>query len=103
MPHPSDEIIERAARAGVFANLGNNGKPLDLTEYFETPADLRMAYSILKNADTPPEEIGLLQEIAELKTRLAAETNIAQRSDFKHLLRDRTLQKDILMERMRRQ
>ena len=102
MPHPADEALEQAARAGMFSNLANNGKPLNLDEYFETPEDLRMAYSILKNADTPPEEIGLLHEIAELKERIASERDPARLATLRRDLRDRTLKKDILMEKMGR-
>ena len=102
MPHPADEALEQAARAGVFSNLANSGKPLNLDEYFETPEDLRMAYSILKNADTPPEEIGLLREIAELRERIAGERDPARQAALRRDLRDRTLKKDILMERLGR-
>ena len=100
MTHPAEEILENAARSGMFSNLSNNGKPLNLDEYLETPEELRMAFSILENADTPPQEIGLLQEIADLKAQLAAETRPKYRSKIQSQLRDRTLQKDILMERI---
>jgi DnaJ-like protein len=46
----------------VFENLPGAGKPLDLEEYFNTPEDLRMAFSILKNANCAPPEAEMLKE-----------------------------------------
>ena len=102
MPHPADEALENAARSGLFSNLPNAGRPLDLDGYFETPEEWRMAFSILKNADTPPEEVNLLREIADLREQLATEKDPRKKSALSRDLRDRTLKKDILFERLRR-
>jgi hypothetical protein len=47
------------------------GNPIDLTAYFDTPQEVRMAHSILKNAGMAPREVDLLKKIAELKQVLA--------------------------------
>ena len=61
-----EAIIQEAMQRGDFDNLRGKGQPLDLSAYFDTPEDVRMAYSILKNAGVLPEEINLLHEIAAL-------------------------------------
>jgi hypothetical protein len=59
--------IRDAMEQGVFDNLPGAGKPLDLEEYFAVPEEMRMAYSILKNAKCPPAEVELLKEVARLR------------------------------------
>ena len=53
-----DEVIEaqiREAQArGDFDNLPGKGKPIDLTEYFNTPEDVRVVQTMLKNAGMVP-------------------------------------------------
>jgi len=48
------------------------GKPINLDKYFATPADVRMAFSILKGAELIPEELELLKEINRLEKELAS-------------------------------
>ncbi|RPH57254.1 MAG: DUF1992 domain-containing protein, partial [Chloroflexi bacterium] len=59
-----DEIIREAMQRGEFDHLPKTGQPLNLDDYFNTPEDLRLAYSLLKNANFLPEEAALLKEIA---------------------------------------
>jgi Domain of unknown function (DUF1992) len=61
--------IREAIEQGVFENLPGAGKPLNLEEYFNTPEDLRMAFSILKNANCAPPEVELLKEVSRLVPR----------------------------------
>jgi hypothetical protein len=62
--------IREAMAEGAFDNLPNAGQPLDLEDYFATPAHLRMAHSILKSAGLVPAEVELLNELASLEQRL---------------------------------
>lgn len=62
-----ESIIKEAMERGEFDDLPGKGKPLDLTDYFNTPEEVRAAHSILKNAGMAPREVELLKEIAELK------------------------------------
>lgn len=41
-------MIKKAQERGEFDNLQGKGKPIDLTEYFEMPEDIRVAQSMLK-------------------------------------------------------
>lgn len=94
--------IREAMERGEFANLPGRGKPLDLSAYFETPEELRLAYSVLKNAGMVPEEINLLQEISALRQRLAAAHVEEERQRLRRIIGDRQLQYNLLMERRKR-
>ncbi|MCL4275125.1 MAG: DUF1992 domain-containing protein [Anaerolineales bacterium] len=98
-----EAIIKEAQERGEFDNLQNKGKPLDLTAYFETPEDLRMAYSVLKNAGMVSAEVELLQEIAALKERLASTYEESQRIRIKKIISEKQLQFNVMMERQKRQ
>ena len=67
-----EALIKEAMERGEFDNLPGKGKPIDLTEYFETPEEVRLANSVLKNAGMTSRDVDLLNEIAELKQVLAA-------------------------------
>ena len=101
-----DESIEaqiREAQArGDFDNLPGKGKPIDLSEYFSTPEDVRVAQTLLKNAGMVPVEIDLLQEIAALKEALSIATDDAEIDRVKKVLKDKQLQLNLLIERRKR-
>jgi Domain of unknown function (DUF1992) len=70
-----EAMIKEAMERGEFDNLPGKGKPIDLTEYFETPEEVRLANSVLKSAGMTPREVDLLKEIAKLKQVLRAVLN----------------------------
>lgn len=94
-----EEQIKRAIEAGEFDNLSGKGKPLDLRGYFETPEDLRMAYSILKSNNFVPEEVELLKEIQALKKRFESVSDEEQRDRLKKEITDKTLTFKMLIEK----
>ena len=65
-----EAIIKDAMERGEFTNLPGKGKPLDLSAYFETPEEVRMAYSLLKNAGMVPEESPCCRKWPSLRERL---------------------------------
>jgi len=65
-----EAMIKEAMERGEFDNLPGKGKPVDLTEYFETPEEIRLAHSMLKNAGMTSREVDLLNDIAELPLAL---------------------------------
>ena len=97
-----ETIIREAQERGDFDNLKGKGQPIDLDAYFETPEDLRLAYSALKNAGLVSPEIELLQEIAALKERLVSTYEETQRNKIKKILHDKQLEFNILIERQKR-
>lgn len=101
-----DELIESmikdAQARGEFDNLPGKGKPIDLTEYFSTPEDVRVAQTMLKNAGMVPVEIELLQEIAALKESLRTQHDITKVEKTQKLLKEKQLQLNLLIERHKR-
>ena len=83
---------------GEFDNLPGKGKPIDLTEYFETPEEVRVAYSVLKNAGMTSREVDLLNEIAELKQALAAMLDEKKKREIEKQIREKQLEFSLLIE-----
>jgi hypothetical protein len=59
----ADERIRQSMERGEFDDLPGKGKPLELEEDSHIPADLRLSYKILKNANCLPPELELRKEI----------------------------------------
>jgi len=97
-----EAIIQEAMARGEFDDLPGRGKPIDLTEYFNTPEDVRVAQSMLKNAGMVPVEIELLQEIAALKEMLYALIDENEKDKKRKLLEEKQLQFNLLLERRKR-
>lgn len=97
-----DEQIRKAIEAGEFDNLPGKGTPIDLSAYFETPEDLRMAYSMLKGNNFVPEEVEILKDINELKKRLSACSDENEKSRIKKELNDKNYAFNMLIEKRKR-
>jgi hypothetical protein len=93
--------IREALEQGEFENLPGAGKPLDLEEYFSAPADLRMAFSILKSANCVPTEVDLLREVSRLQEAIAAAPDTARKQELRRALVDRQTQLAVVLERRR--
>ena len=97
-----EEIIKQAQERGEFDNLPGKGKPIDLTTYFETPEDVRVAQSVLKNAGFTSREVGLLNEIATLKQVLAGALDEKVRQRLEKQIQEKQIEFNVLMERQQR-
>jgi hypothetical protein len=62
-----EQRIAEAARRGELDDLPGAGRPLELDDDRLIPAELRIAYRILKNAGYVPPEVESLKEIGELE------------------------------------
>ena len=91
--------IREAIAQGEFDNLPGSGKPLSLEEYFSTPEDLRMAFSILKNANCTPAEVELLNEVLRLQRAIAETSDAATKQELQRSLIERQTQLAIALER----
>ncbi|RMF59549.1 MAG: DUF1992 domain-containing protein [Calditrichaeota bacterium] len=98
----AEEKILEAMEKGEFDNLPCKGKPIDLTDYFNTPAHLRIAYSLLKNANFIPEEVRLQREIAELKQSLPTIQDMTERMKTVRRINEKTAELDILLARYKK-
>lgn len=97
-----EAIIQEAMERGEFDNLPGKGKPIDLTEYFETPEEVRLANSVLKNAGMTPREVDLLKEIAELKQILVAILDEKKKQGIERQIQQKQVEFNLLMERQKR-
>jgi hypothetical protein len=97
-----EEQIRNAIEAGEFDNLEGAGKPLDLNNYFNTPEDVRMGYSVLKSAKVLPEEVDRLKEIGEIRGKIKTITDEDEKRKWTKILNEKTLAFDLLMERNKR-
>jgi hypothetical protein len=97
-----EDQIAKAVRAGEFDNLPGRGKPVDLEAYFQTPEDLRLCYSMLKNADFVPEEVQILKDIDSLRQKLSSCTDAEERKSLTDNINQKVMLVKLAMERYRR-
>src|SRR5262245_35179720 len=98
----AENRIEEAFASGEFDDLPGRGRPLDLTEYFNTPAEDRMAFSILKNAGVAPPEVDLLREIEELEKKATSCTDTRELNHLDELIQNKRAKLSLTLERRRR-
>jgi hypothetical protein len=94
--------LRQAIEDGLLDDLPNRGKRLDLEEYFATPEDVRVAYSILKNANCLPEEIQLRNDVVALARARMRTTSADERRALDQQIASLTLRFDLLRDRAQR-
>ena len=65
-----DIKFKQAMAEGEFDNIQGSGKPIDLSNYYDLPEHLRIAYQMIKNSGFIPEEVRLKKEMEELKEKI---------------------------------
>jgi len=98
-----EEIIKKAQKRGEFDNLPGRGKPIDLSEYFETPEDIRVAQSVLKNAGMAPREVDLLKEIARLRELLIRVVDQKKKQNIQKQIQEKQIEFSLMLERQKKQ
>jgi hypothetical protein len=98
-----EAIIQEAMERGEFDNLPGKGKPIDLTEYFEMPEEVRLANSVLKNAGMTSREVDLLKEIAELKQLFAAVLDEKKKHEIEQQIQQKQVEFSLRVEQQKRQ
>ena len=98
-----EALIREAQERGEFDNLPGKGKPIDLTAYFETPEEVRLAQSVLKNAGMTSPEAQLLKEIAELRQLREAVMEEAKKQEIRKKIQEKQIEFNLMMERQKRQ
>ena len=97
-----EEKIRKAMDEGEFDNLKGAGKPLNLDAYFNTPEDIRLGYTLLKNNDFVPEEVELLKEIGVLREKLKNCIDDTEKQILTRKLNEKSLALTIILERNKR-
>ena len=77
-------------------------KITSLDDYFNTPEDVRMGFSILRSNDFVPEEVERLKEIAELREKLKTASGPEEKETLDKKLRDKTLALSLILEKNKR-
>jgi len=98
-----ETLIKEAQERGEFDNLPGKGKPIDLTSYFETPEEMRLAQSVLKNAGITSPEVLFLKEIAELRQLQVADTEPTKKQEIRKQIQHKQIELNLMMERQHRQ
>jgi len=98
-----EEMIKKAQARGEFDNLPGKGKPIDLTEYFEMPEDIRVAQTMLKNAGMTSREVDLLKEIAGLRQILARVVNENKKQEIQKQIQEKQIEFSLMLERQKKQ
>ena len=97
-----EALIKEAQERGEFENLPGKGKPVDLTTYFETPEEIRLAQSVLKNAGMTSPEVQLLNEIAELRQLIAAMADPTKKEELQKKVQAKQIEFSLMMERQKK-
>ena len=97
-----EEQIQRAISEGKFDNLKGAGKPLNLDDYFATPEDIRVGYTMLKNNDFVPPEVELLKEIGILREKIKDCTDDNEKKALTKNLNEKSLALTMILERNKR-
>jgi len=102
MSYSIDKRIEDWLAQQSSNDLPGKGKPLDLDEYFRCPEDLRIGYSLLKNAGFVPEEVEQLQQISRLIDELDRCADPAVRTRLRSQLNETRVRLTLTHEAARR-
>lgn len=97
-----EQKIKEAMARGEFDNLPGMGKPINLDDYFNTPEDVRMGYSVLKSNNFVPEEVELLNQIAELRRQLQDCTDKAEHLRLTKSISEKSLSLSLLLEKSKK-
>ena len=97
-----EEQIQRAMSEGKFDNLKGAGKPLNLDDYFATPEDIRVGYTMLKSNDFVPPEIELLKEIGALREKIKESADEGEKKSLTKQLNEKSLALTLVLERNKR-
>ena len=97
-----EEQIQRAMSEGKFDNLKGAGKPLNLDDYYATPEDIRVGYTLLKNNDFVPPEIELIKEIGVLREKINESADENEKKCLIKKLNEKSLALTLILERNKR-
>jgi DnaJ-like protein len=102
MSYSIDKLIEEWLAQRGPEDLPGRGKPLDLDEYFRCPEELRIGYSLLKNAGYVPEEVEQLRQINRLIEELDKCTDASARPRLESQLNEKRVRLNLTLEAARR-
>lgn len=90
--------IRETIEKGELENLPGKGKPLEIDNMSFVPAELRMAFRIIKNAGLVPVEVSLNKDMDTLKKKIEESKDETERNLFKRKLIELEVRYNILRE-----
>lgn len=94
--------LHESVASGELKAAPSYGKPLDLGDgYDATPAELRMAMKVLKDAGVVPHEVAMMQEAAALQGQLDACHDATEAHALRQRLIDLRQNLALRLERLR--
>ncbi len=97
----AEQKIQEAIQQGAFENLPGFGKPLKVEDLSHLPAELRLAYRILKNSGYLPPELELRKELLTMDDLLQCCQSEERQQTLRKQRNAKLLQFELLMERRR--
>ena len=91
--------IAEAIERGDFDDLPGKGRPLELEDLSRLPADMRLSYKILRNAEVVPPEVELRREVYALGRLIDVTTDEDERAELRRRRSLSELQYSLLLER----
>ena len=98
----AEERIREAMERGEFEGLAGAGMPLPPDGLANVPAELRAAYTLLKNNGFLPPEVELRNEIARLEERLATSSDPAETQALRAEVAQKSITYEIMLKRWQR-
>jgi hypothetical protein len=94
--------IREAMARGEFDDLPGRGARVRLDDLSRVPAELRLAYKVLKNSGLVPQEVELRREIYRLDASIASSIGEPGLAALRRRRVESELRLNLLMERRRR-
>ncbi len=94
--------LRESAASGELQAAPSYGKPLAFGDgYDDTPAELRMAMKILKDAGVVPPEVEVMQQLEALRQQLAACSDAEQARSLRQAIADKQQALALRLEQLR--
>lgn len=96
-----EALIDEAIASGELTPPPPGGD-VDLVSYFQTPAEWRAGFAMLRGNGFAPPEVGLLKEAEQLEAALADCADAAERIRLRNRISELRAQFDMALERIKR-
>jgi hypothetical protein len=96
--HLVEQKLAEAEQAGAFRGLAGAGRPLELEDLSQVPAELRAGYLLLRGGGFVPPELEARKEWLRLRDLLAACADAAERAPLDREMQRAHLRYRLLLE-----
>ena len=94
-----DKWMREAEASGELKHIKGFGKPFKSDDAFAaTPEELKLAFKVLKDSGYVPPQVEMFKELAELRTKLAEETDEDKRKVIQKQMAERQMKIQMFAE-----